>query len=306
MTLVQSLLAGSLGQDQLRALELAALACGRLGATVESSRNAASGFLLLRHVVRVHDGTSDLAVRLLRLGAGGATAGPRAGPFEYGRELTARHPALADALAEAGMEALLGESLRATLGEAERADRRHTSNVLCAAIAAGAIVADAPASPDAQRGAALVGALLLASGGTLDEPWVAPCQLDAAARSAAVQVDRSGDWSEWIRAWCSLLAREATAAERAMRAVEARLESERQEARAQVRVGATDDAVLGWLHAHATFTIKEASRDLGLTPPTVGTAIERLDAMGFATELTGQRRDRIWVSSALLDLAGER
>jgi len=303
---IQQVLIGSLGQDQLRALELAALACGRLGATVHLARNAASGFLLLRHVVRVHDGTRDLAVSLLRLGAGGASTGLGAGPSEYGRELTARHPSLADALSAAGMEALLSDRLRDTLGEAERADRRHTSNVLCAAIAAGAIVADAPASREAQRGAALVGALLLASGGTLDEPWVAPCQLDAAARSAAVQVDRSGDWSEWIRAWCSLLEREAASAEQAMRNAEVRLESERQEARAQVRVGATDDAVLGWLHAHTTFTIKDASRALGLTPPTVGTAIARLDSMGFATELTGQQRDRIWVSTAFLDLAGER
>jgi len=256
--------------------------------------------------VRVHDGTGDLAVSLLLARTAGATSDSGAGASEYGRELGARHPSLSEAVAAAGLGELLTDTLRDTLEQVEREDRRRTSNLLCAAIAAGAMVADAPASREAQRGAALVGALSLASGGTLDEPWVAPCQLDAAARSAAVQVDRSGDWSEWIRAWCALLAREAASAEQAMRTVEVQLESERRTARAQVRVGATDDAVLGWLHAHATFTIKEASRELGLTPPTVGTAIERLDAMGFATELTGQRRDRVWVSSGLLELAGER
>ena len=43
------------GGDALAALETAALACGRLGATVDSSPAAASDVLLLRHTNRAFD-----------------------------------------------------------------------------------------------------------------------------------------------------------------------------------------------------------------------------------------------------------
>ena len=257
-----------IGPEQLKAVELAATACGRLAATVESAAGAASVVLLVRHAVRVHDGTAELATELL----------------------------------------LTRESIPTAADAAEFAhdEFKHPSNILRAAVIAGTVVAAAPASADAQRDAALAGALALVHGGTLPAPWVAPWQLDAAARSAAVQIDRSAAWGEWIRVWCHLLAREAGTTERALRSAAAQLEAERVDARAQHRVGGTDADVLVWLQTHLTFTIRAASESLGLTRPTVGTAIERLELLGFATELTGRRRDRIWVSSTLLALAGSR
>jgi hypothetical protein len=206
------------------------------------------------------------------------------------------------ALESAGLGALVTDGLRNTLDLADADHSRHTSSVLQAAIVAGAIVTPAPASAAAQRGAALAGALSLVHGGTLAEPWLAPYRLDATARAAAVQVDRSGEWGEWIRAWCVMLTREAAGIERALHQAESSLESERTAAREQRRVGATDDLVLHWLHTHAAFTIREAAAGLDLSAPTVGTAIERLEVMGFATELTGQRRDRVWVSATLMGL----
>jgi len=291
----------ALGTDQIAALDRAANACGRLSAAVESSRSAFSSFLLIRHAVRVHDGAAELATELLL--ADLADASVLAHNAEYDSTPAGRHPSIALALDEAGLGELLTDRLRATLNQFAAADPRHVSSVLRAAITAGVIVTPSPTSADAQRGAALAGALMLAGGGSLAAPWLAPYRLDAAARGAAVQVDRSGDWSEWIRAWCVMLAREASIAERAVRNAELQLELARDGARAQRRVGATDDGVLQWLNAHAAFTIRDASAGLGLTTPTVGTAIERLAALGFATEITGQKRDRVWASSTLLGLA---
>ena len=267
-----------IGPDQIKAVELAAIACGRLAATVESAGGAASDFLLVRHAVRVHDGTADLVVELL-----------------LAREST--EPA-----------AVLVEVEQAGHGDTGTTHDNftHPSNILRAAVIAGQLVAAAPASTDAQRNAALAGALALVHGGALPAPWVAPWQLDAAARSAAVQIDRSSSWGEWIRAWCQLLSREAGATERALRSAAAQLEAERAHARAQHRVGGTDADVLVWLQTHLTFTIRSASDSLGLTRPTVGTAIERLESLGFAIELSGRRRDRVWVSATLLALAGSR
>ena len=292
-----------IGPDQIKAIEHAAHSCGRLAAAVESAGGMASDFLLLRHVVRVHDGSPELATQLLL--ARSSEAHP-ADAERYDRELGRDGDSLMTAIERAGFHETLGAAARAALETIELESATHESSVLRAAIVAGTIVAPTPGSATAQRAATLAGALALMHGGTLPAPWVAPWQLDAAARSAAVQVDRSASWGEWVRAWCHLLAREATAAERALRTATAQLQDERARVGGQHRVGGTDTQVLGWLQSHVTFTIRNASDALGLTRPTVGTAIERLDALGFATELTGQRRDRLWVSSTLFGLTGAR
>ena len=56
----------------------------------------------------------------------------------------------------------------------------------------------------------------------------------------------------------------------------------------------------------ATFTIKDAAAPLGLTLPTVGTSIERLESRGLATELTGQLRNRVWIATAWVELITAR
>lgn len=269
----------AIGGDALAAVESASLACGRLWATVDSSRPAASHVLLARHSTRDFDVQADrlAAVLLGEVAVDPADAGPTAA---------------ASAAAEVGK------------GSTGRGPR--SSAVLNAAMAAGAICAAAPASRDAQRAAALESANLLAQGGALAAPWVAPWELDAAARAAAVQVDRSGEWTEWVRSWCLLLAREAGAAERSLRRATERMARESADVAAQHRVGVTAAAVVAHLHEHRTFTIRHAATALGLTRPTVGTAIERLEESGLATELTGQLRDRVWISSAWLELITTR
>jgi len=255
-----------MGPEQLRAVEFAAHACGRLAAAVETAGGALADVLLIRHAVRVYDGDADLAAELML-----------------------------------ARESMIVPDTSATAATSVDKNR---SSILEACVEAGTIVAANPSSADTQRDAALAGALALVRGGSLPEPWVAPWQLDAAARSAAVQIDRSRSWGEWIRVWCHLLAREAGATEHALREAARHLSVERADARAQHRVGTTDAAVLEWLQSHLTFTIRDASAPLGLTKPTVGTAIERLESIGFATELTGRRRDRVWASSTLLIFAG--
>ena len=153
----------TVGPDQLQAVESASIACGRLAATVESAAGASSDILLIRHAVRAHDGDESLAAHLLLT-----------------KESTAVEPVSAPRVLPT---------------------RSHPSGILHAAIVAGIEVASNPASAESQRAAALAGAVALVSGGVLPEPWVAPWQLDAAARSAAVQIDRAGAWEEWIIDW---------------------------------------------------------------------------------------------------------
>jgi len=279
----------------LRTFETAVQNATRLDAAVRTLGGAARHALLVRHALLAT--SADLgAVRALILGGTAAVVASR--PDDT-ISLTGR-------LAAAGLAGAVPPRVGEALEAIWLRDVRHTASLLNAAEAAGHIVAAAPASSDSQRAAALAGAMCLAKGGLVAAPFLTVWQLDAAARSAAVQVDRSQAWSEWVRAWCSLLAREATNATHALRTAEEQFAAERAMARSSPRTGGTDDLVLAWLHATLTFTIRDASAALGLSTPTVGTSIARLEKAGFAEELTGQARDRVWTSTALLKLVQTR
>jgi Fic family protein len=49
-------------------------------------------------------------------------------------------------------------------------------------------------------------------------------------------------------------------------------------------------------------TIQTAARELGLSFPTVGKALERLVALGIASEATGKRRHRMFAYRKYLDV----
>lgn len=288
-----------------KSLESSAWSVGRLAGTTSQAAPAVVAALARRHAIRATNAPASCATDLLVTPVP-APAGEAASHIsalrvidEVGGPLT---DLIMEALARAGLAAELGAEANARLTAALAEFDTASSTIEFAARVAGSVIAPAPASPVAQRSAALAGALILAHSKLVPAPWLAPTRLDAAARSAAVAAERSGLWDEWTVAWCAMLASEATEISRALDAMNARRQMERTAAREQTRVGATDADVLAWLHAYSTFTIKEAASALGLTPPTVGSAIERLEAAGYATELTGQKRDRVWTSAALLDL----
>lgn len=292
-----------------KALESAAWAVGRLAGATSAAAPVVVAALGRRHAIRATNAPISAASDLL-LGPAPSAARDAASHLSALRMFDEASGPLGDliiaALERAGLTAELGESAMARLTRVLAEADTGSSNIEHAAAAAGSLIAPAPASPIAQRAAALAAALILARAGLVSAPWLAPTRLDAAARSAAVAAERSGLWDEWTVAWCTMLSSEATELSRALDAMHVRMKAEGTAVREQPRVGATDTDVLTWLHSYSTFTIREASSGLGLTPPTVGSAIERLDAAGYATELTGQRRDRIWTSAALLELAAGR
>jgi hypothetical protein len=177
------------------------------------------------------------------------------------------------------------------------------SGVAAAALAAGAIIAPAASSRTAVRAGSLAAAAILVGRGLIGGPWVTTVRLDAHSRSAAVQLDRSGTSGPWIEAFCRALIREADAVRSAVKAVIGAFEAERRRVRAGRRTGATDEAVLACLQAEPRLLIADASRVLGLTVPTIGSAIARLEAAGLAVEITGRRRDRVWVASGVYAFA---
>src|SRR5689334_17449770 len=233
--------------DALGALERAATALARVEVASEPGGTALSDALIRRKAVALAGGGED-SVRALLLGDSSAAT-------KELREIAA---------------ALL-ENVPAEQGQPP---------LVRAALAYGEIVASPPVTRESLVAASLRSDAILTGGGLMTHCRLSPWQLDAGTRSAAVQLERSGAWLEWIRAWCIALAREASTIERSVRGVITELAAQRAVARQQHRIGATDELVLAQLQSAATFTIPDATRRLELTAPTVGTAIERLEAAG--------------------------
>ena len=269
--------------------ELAAASCGEVSSAIAWAGGATSDLMLLRQTVRTFGAASGLAEQLV-VEHGNATS--------VGRDASDATRSFVAALDAAGLADALSVAQRDALARLDDASAEDIAGVRYAAMAAGVCIAPAPASREGLRAGALVAGVALVRTGLLEAPWVAPSELDAATRVAAVQADRTARWDEWTAAWCALFTREARAASRRLRALHDAFTRDRDAVRAAPRVGATDAAVLDWLQSHVAFTIRDAAAGLGLTTPTVGTAVERLEAAGYAAELTGQRRDRIWVAAA--------
>jgi DNA-binding MarR family transcriptional regulator len=276
--------------------ELAAASCGEVSSAIAWAGGATSDLMLLRQTVRTFGAASGLAEQLV-VEHGNATS--------VGRDASDATRTFVAALDAAGLAEALSGAQRDALARLDDASAIDIAGVRYAALAAGVCIAPAPASREALRAGALVAGIALVRSGLLEAPWVAPSDLDAATRAAAVQADRTARWDEWTAAWCALFTREARAASRRLRALHDGFTRDRDTVRAAPRVGATDAVVFEWLQSHVAFTIRAAAAGLGLTTPTVGTAIERLEAAGYAAELTGQRRDRIWVATASLALITE-
>jgi hypothetical protein len=294
-----------LPEELCLAVERTAFAMAKVGAGIGRPESAIAQALSRRQAVRSIGG-GEASLRALLLA-------DRTEAFRdvnrFSDALSTERPADGESaewlleLAESiGLAEAIRPAAKGILNEALSPDRRRPV-LMRAALSAGAIASGSPGSREALAAATLCSERILMAGEITQSPWAAPTQLDAATRASAVQLERTGDWMEWTRAWCVLVGREAAATEKTLSATRERMSRESESVRGQHRVGATDAVVLARLHAVSVFTIRDAVGALELSAPTVGTSIERLEAMGFALELTGQSRDRIWTSTALLGLS---
>lgn len=297
--------------ETLRAYELAAVAVGRLDATVGTAPPALSRLLLLRHAAHAGHRPKDFRELLTSEGSGGENGGASRGyasALEAGVGLLGGGRALTShSVAELAEQLGVGEERRLQLEPMDallRVPNAKSPTLLKAALVAGAVAALGAADASIVRLSALTSALVLASGNALAAPWIAAWRLDSAARSAAVQVERYGQWSEWIRAWCGALEREARAAETLVRDAMARNASDVARVREVRRVGDTLAAVMEHLQVNGTVSIPAASNSLGLTFPTISASLERLERLRLVEELTGRGRDRVWCATVYLEAFG--
>lgn len=141
--------------------------------------------------------------------------------------------------------------------------------------------------------------LLLCADGVLREPFLYLSLYFRRNRSeyydALQRIRTHGDWEGWMRFYLrgvETVAREAAATTRAL--VEL-FHADAERLRGVGRAGASALRVHDLLSRRVIVTIPFAARELGLSQPTVTTALRRMEALEIVREVTGGKRRRQYV-----------
>lgn len=152
-------------------------------------------------------------------------------------------------------------------------------------------------------------ALLLYSEGALSEPILYLSLFFKQNRDAYYdllqRVRTEGDWESWIRFFLTGVLETAEQSVRTARAILQLFEDDRQRIRALNRQAAAALQVHQYLQNRPLTSIQSAGAALGLTLPTVTTALTNLVKLGIVQEMTGRRRNRLFRYSAYLKILEE-
>lgn len=145
---------------------------------------------------------------------------------------------------------------------------------------------------------ALATTLLLCVGGATSDSWLT-LALPSELSSAPTDDSERG---AWLTSAFGALAREGRAIERGLAAAAAQIADDAGEIRRAYGRAAISALELHTLLADKlVLTLPDVARSLGVTAPTAGAAMGRLESLGIATEVTGQHRSRAFVYTALVD-----
>jgi len=186
----------------------------------------------------------------------------------------------------------------ATIDGLLRDSRERTPPVLKVAVVAAALTR---LDVDPGQRVALIGlaaTLLLSVGGATSDTWLT-LALPSELLSAPTD-DR--ELGAWLTSAFGALAREGRAIERGLATAATQIIDDAGEIRR-----AYGRAAISALELHTllsdklVLTLPDIARSLGFTAPTAGAAMERLESLGIASEVTGQHRSRVFVYTALVD-----
>jgi Fic family protein len=119
---------------------------------------------------------------------------------------------------------------------------------------------------------------------------------------ALQRVRTHGDWEGWLAFYLvgvESVARQATATAAALRSL---FDTDRQRVAALGRAAGSALRVYDLLRSRILLSAPLAVRELGLTWPTVNSALGRLQQLGIVREATGRARDRLYVYRRQLEL----
>ncbi|HET6232653.1 MAG TPA: Fic family protein [Longimicrobiaceae bacterium] len=119
------------------------------------------------------------------------------------------------------------------------------------------------------------------------------------------RVRMDGDWEAWLRFFLDGVATTADQASGTARRILALLDEDRRRIEGIGRAAGSALRVHHLMRRKPLLTISHAARDLGLSVPTVSTAIRKLEELGIVEESTGRQRDRLFVYPTYLAILNE-
>ena len=153
-------------------------------------------------------------------------------------------------------------------------------------------------------------AALLEQWGLLPEPlvylsgYLKQHQAEYYRRLSAVRStdNEGGDWEGWVGFFLDGVETAATDAERGIVAMASLINADRKRLLAAPRVGAVALRLFELLPLMPRFTIEQARQKLDTTFPTATAAVKLLQDLGMLSELTGQKKNRLFSYAAYVEL----
>ena len=152
-------------------------------------------------------------------------------------------------------------------------------------------------------------AALLEQWGLLPEPlvylsgYLKQHQAEYYRRLSAVRTE--GDWEGWVGFFLDGVETAATDAERGIVAMASLINADRKRLLAAPRVGAVALRLFELLPLMPRFTIEQGRQKLDTTFPTATAAVKLLQDLGMLSELTGQKKNRLFSYAAYVELLSE-
>ncbi len=118
-------------------------------------------------------------------------------------------------------------------------------------------------------------------------------------------VRMAGDWEGWVGFFLDGVEAAATDAERGIVAMAGLINADRKRLLAAPRVGGVALRLFELLPLMPRFTIELARQKLDTTFPTATAAVKLLQGLGLLTELTGQKKNRLFSYAAYVELLAQ-
>ncbi len=151
--------------------------------------------------------------------------------------------------------------------------------------------------------------LLLCAEGAISEPLLYLSLYLKSNRSAYYDLLQrmrdTGDWEEWLRFFLEGVRETAEEGTRTTRAILKLFEEDRASIETTGRAAPSALRVYRHLQSKPLLSIPKTAKELQLAAPTVATALQHLQRLGIARELTGRPRHRIFVYGRYLDMLNE-
>ena len=111
-----------------------------------------------------------------------------------------------------------------------------------------------------------------------------------------------GDWEGWVSFFLEGMAAASAEAERSIIDVASLITADRRRLLAAPKAGPISYRLFELLPMMPRFSVEHARQRLGTTFPTASAAVKLLEDLGILTELTGQKKNRVYSYQAYVDL----